>query len=749
MRVLAALAAFTVLPAAAQVANNPATETEGPAVEIVGTVPVTGLGTALPDIPATVQSVGAQELRDRDAGDIAQHMQRGFAGVSLGSAQGNPYQQDLMYRGFVASPLLGVPQGLSVYVDGVRVNESFGDTVNWDLIPQNTISTMHLLSGSNPVFGLNTLGGVLSIQTKSGFAFPGTSASAGAGSFGRRSVELEHGGHGANADGYLAADALDDPGWQQHSSSSLRRVFAKGGWQDARTDVDVSLALADNSLEGAQTLPLSMLGDPRQPYTWPDRTENSLAFLLARASRYVSDDVLVAANAYLRKLRQTNVSSNVNDDFDPSLALGPGNAQGFNDRTVLDQTMSGASIQVSADSRPGGAWNRLTLGASFDNSSTDLAQDEQEAVFSADRQTVGAGDFAPQVHVGGGTANVGAYFSDQFALSPAWMVTASGRYNVARVSLRDRSGIQPALDGDHRFQRFNPALGVNWKPTDSATYFATLSQAMRVPSPVELSCADPGAPCSLPNEFLADPALKPVIAHTFEVGARLRPSRSTRFSAAAYRTVLNDDILFVSSGSAANTGFFQNAGNTLRQGVDLGASVEHGDFALKAGYSYVRAVYLTPFQMLSANNSSRDAGDQITVQNGDAISGIPRSSLKLLLDWAPAPRLSLGFGWAWFDKQYARGDENNLDVNGPLPSYSIAQLYGRYELARRWDLSLKVDNLFDRSYQNFGVLGRNFFNGPGQSFDATTAAPEQFRASGAPRAIWLAVRYSTEPGPGR
>jgi len=411
--------------------------------------------------------------------------------------------------------------------------------------------------------------------------------------------------------------------------------------------------------------------------------------------------------------------------------------------------MSGASVQLSADGRLGGSWNRVTLGASLDYASSDFAQDEQEAMFSADRQSVGVGAYAPQVRVAGENSNVGLYFSDQFALSPRWMITASGRYNVASVSLHDRSGTQPALDGDHRFRRFNPALGVNWKPTDSATVFATLSQAMRVPSPVELTCADPAAPCALPNQFLADPALKPVVAHTIELGSRLRPAPGTRFSAAAYRTVLDDDILFVSSGSAANAGFFQNAGKTLRQGVDLGAIFERAEFALKAGYSYVRAVYLTPFQMLSENNSSRDAANRITVENGDAISGIPRSSLKLLAEWTPEPRASLGFGWAWFDRQYARGDENNRDVNGPLPSYSVAQLYGRYEAARGWEVSFKVDNLLNHSYQNFGILGRNFFNGPGQSFDATAAAPEQFRASGAPRTFWLALRYGLDPAPRR
>jgi outer membrane receptor protein involved in Fe transport len=743
-RAFAALCALAALPAAAQIVDNPATEIEGSTVEVIGTVPVPGLGTPLREIPATVQSVGAEELRNHDARDITEHFERSFTGVNLNSAQGNPFQQDLLYRGFTASPLLGVPQGLSVFVDGIRVNEAFGDTVNWDLIPRNAISTVHLLSASNPVFGLNTLGGVLSIQTKSGFAFPGTAARLAAGAFGRRSAEVEHGGHGENADWFVAVNAHDEAGWREHSPSSIRQAFIKGGWQDSRTDIDVSLALADNTLQGTQALPLSMFGNPRQAYTWPDRTENALSFLTLRASRYVENDILLAGSAYLRNLHQSTLSSNVDGDFDPTLAVGPGNAQGFNDRTTLDQTMAGASLQLSMDGELGVAINRLTLGASLDRASSDFAQSRQEATVSTERSTIGFGAFARQVSVAGDNTYFGAYFSDQLALSQNWIVTASGRYNIARISLRDRSGSRSALDGDHVFQRFNPALGVNWNPTRSATYFTSLSQGMRVPSPVELTCADPAAPCALPNQFLTDPALKPVIARTTEVGTRLRFAENARVTASGYRTVLTDDILFVSSGSAVNTGFFQNVGKTLREGFDLGAKVEFGDVALKAGYSYVRAEYLTAFRMLSPNNSSRNAANQITVDSGNRLSGIPRSSLKLFADWTPSPRWSVGFGWAWFDKQYARGDENNRDVNGPLPSYGVAQLFGQYAINGNWKVSVKMDNLFNHRYENFGILGRNFFTGLSQSFDAAGAAPEQFRSPGAPRAVWVALRYELD-----
>ncbi|HXM81892.1 MAG TPA: TonB-dependent receptor [Burkholderiales bacterium] len=742
MRGWAALAAFAAsLAAHAQTTGNPATATEGPVVEVIGIRPVPGLGTPLREIPAVVQSATARELGERDANDVADHLARHFAGINLNDAQGNPFQQTLQYRGFTASPLLGLPQGLSVFVDGVRVNEAFGDMVNWDLIPSNAIATAHLISGSNPVFGLNTLGGVLSIQTKSGFAFPGTAARLSAGSFGRRAAQAETGGHGEHADYFAAVNLHDEAGWREHSPSALRQGFFKAGWQDARTDLDVSLALADNSMQGTQALPLSMLGEPRKAYTWPDRTDNELAFLTARASRFIQNDALVSASVYLRTLHQNTVASNINDEFDPAVAAGPGNTPGFNDRGALAQRSAGAALQLVMSQELGESVHELTFGASLDGAAATYSQDRQEAAFSADRGTVGLSAFVPRVQAGAHNDYRGLYFIDQFAPLQNWTLTLAGRYNVARVVLRDRSGLRPALDGDHSFRRFNPALGVNWNPRPALTWFASLTQGMRVPAPAELTCADATAPCSLPNQFLADPALKPVIARTVETGVRLRPTPQLRMSAALYRSVLSDDIQFVTSGAATNAGFFQNTGATLRQGLDLTVDGKFEKFRLGAAYSYINAAYLSAFRMRSPNNSSRDAADEIAVERGNAIPGIPQHSVKLALDWTPEARTSLGLGWAWFGRQYARGDENNRDLHGAIPAYSVAQAFARYRVRREWEVSLKVDNLFDRRYQSFGVLGRNFFTGPGGTLDAAAATAEQFVTPGAPRAVWIALRY--------
>jgi outer membrane receptor protein involved in Fe transport len=729
-------------------AENPATQVEGPAIEVIGVTPVPGLGTPLRDVPAAAQSFNAESLRRRESLDASEYMERNLAGVSASGAQGNPLQADLRFRGFTASHLLGLPQGISVFVDGVRVNESFGDTVNWDLIPRNAISTVHLLSGSNPVFGLNTLGGALSVQTKSGFSYPGHAARLAGGAFGRRTLEFESGAHGKFADLFVAANALDERGWREHSPSSVRQLFAKAGWQDARSDLDVSLALADNSLEGTQALPRSLLATPRTAYTWPDRAENRLGFLTARASRYLREHALLAGVLYYRALDQNSVSSNVNDDNDPAAPAGAGNPQGFNDRHALRQRMAGASLQLTLDHELGRGRNQLTLGASVDRGESDFAQDRQEALFSVDREAVGFGGLSSRTRLRATNSYLGLYFSEHYMPSNEWTLALFGRYNIVRVSLQDRSGSQPALNGEHVFKRFNPGAGVAYNPSPAITWFASAGQGMRAPSPVELTCADPAAPCSLPNEFLADPPLKPVIARTFEAGFRARPAGNVRLSAAAYRSVLNDDIQFVSSGGALNAGFFQNVGRTLRQGLEATASASLGRLSLQAGYGIVHATYLSSLRLQSPANSSADGNGDIEVSPGSRLPGIARQNLKLHAEWSVNERCSIGFGWNWFDRQYARGDENNRDANGALPAYGVAYLHARFVPAPGWEVSLKVDNLFDRRYQTFGVLGQNFFTGAGNTFNPAGALAEQFRSPGAPRAAWISLRYEWKDGAG-
>ena len=723
---------------------NPATVIELPSVEVVGATPLPGLTTPLRDFPGQVHGVTSADIaRDRPA-DLSEQLDRSIVGVSVGQGQGNAHQPELVFRGFTASPLLGSPQGLSIYVDGARVNESFGDSVNWDLIAPNAISNAQLLSGSNPIFGLNTLGGALALHMKSGFTHPGHAAQWIGGSWRRSGLQAEIGGHGQHADTFAAVNVLDEDGWRAHSPTRLRQFFGKTGWQDDKTDIDVSMAIADNVMMGTQALPLSMLGDRRQAYSYPDRTENTAVMLSMRGSRYLTDSLLASLNLYARSLTHKNLSSNVNDAFDPLAVEGPDNAAGFLDRSTVRQRMLGISAQLTNDFTAAARPSRLTIGGALDQGHARFAQDEAKATLTSDRNTIGTAPFEATTRARVVNTYYGLYATNTLKATDRVSLITAARYNVAQVRIRDATGTASALDGDSTFQRLNPALGLTFNPDRASTYYTSYHEAMRAPSPMELTCADPQAPCKLPTNFLADPPLRPVVAKTIEAGLRAQPAVNTGLTANVFRTRLDDDIQFVSSGGSLNAGYFQNIGRSVRTGFDLGASWSTGPFKIAFGFSRIDARYASSFTVHSPNNSSADASGDIRVDQGNRLPGIPRYTAKLRTEMAVTSRWSVSAVLNQLGEQYARGDENNADVNGRLPAYRVVHLASAYAIGQGWDVLLKVDNLFDRHYETMGVLGENFFNGPGRTFDANGAAAEQFRSPGAPRAGWVGLRYGLD-----
>ena len=736
-------------------AENPAEVFELPTVQVIGTTPLPGLGTDLKDVPANVQTFGRRDFDRQRPLELTDFLGTNANSVGVGAAQGNAYQQDINFRGFTASPLLGAPQGLSVFQDGVRINEAFGDVVNWDLLPQSAISSVQLIPGSNPVFGLNTLGGALAIYTRSGAQYPGGAIELSGGSFGRKTAEIEYGGQSDRIDYYATANFSDERGWAEHNPSRIKQFFGKLGYQDDATDLDVSLTLADNTLQGTQTLPEAWLDTPTQAYTFPDTNQNRLVFVTAKGSRFLSDTVLVGGNAYYRHYRNDNVSSNVNNDYgsvDPVTGM-PQTNEATNDQSNIDQTSWGLGLQLTFVGALAGRRNQLILGASGDFGNTGFTQQSQTATFTADRDTIATGPYLPVTDVGTTNRYLGAYFFDTFALADPWTLTVAGRYNYARIVITDRSGEDPGLDGAYSFVRFNPAVGINFNPSPAFTGYAGYNEGMRAPTPIELTCASAAAPCKLPNIFLADPPLQKVVSQTFEAGGRgtIRPASgpTLQWAAAIYRTNLDNDIEFVASGAGAgNVGYFQNVGPTRRQGVELMGALRWETVALALRYNHIDATFRSSFLAASPNNSSADANGAITVNPGDRIPGIPADSAKLRLDWDIGDRWSVGATVVYASSQYAHGDENNEDSHGRVPGYTVANLDTQFRLTGDLLLFATITNLFDRQYQNFGLLGANTFTGPDRSFGPALGIPaqsEQFRGLGAPRGFWIGLRYSFGP----
>jgi outer membrane receptor protein involved in Fe transport len=305
----------------------------------------------------------------------------------------------------------------------------------------------------------------------------------------------------------------------------------------------------------------------------------------------------------------------------------------------------------------------------------------------------------------------------------------AGRFNRTNVVLADRIGED--LNGEHRFERFNPALGVTKVFREAFTFYASFSEASRAPSPVELTCADADDPCRLPNAFVADPPLEQVVAQTLEAGVRGRFGTG-RWHAGAFRTTNEDDILFISAGALTNEGFFDNVGQTRRDGIEINLSGDIGDrIDWSVDYTQLAATFRERFAVASPNNPAAVDGE-IAVEPGDRLPLIPERLLKAGLHFAATEALSFGADLIAASGQHYRGDEGNLLEQ--IDGYALLNLRGEYRLGERASVFVAIDNVLDAEYATFGVLGdADRVLGPG--FD-----DPHFLGPGAPRAAWAGIR---------
>lgn len=745
-------------------AENKAEVLETGAVDVVSTTPIPSLGTPINEVPANVQAATAKEVAQQHTLDLADLINSNLGSVIINEGQSNPFMSDVFFRGFTATPLMGAPQGLSVFQDGVRVNEPFGDTVNWGLIPQSAISSINLIPGSNPLFGLNTLGGALSVNTKSGSQYPGFAAQLSGGSWGRRAGEFEFGGSHGDVDYFLTGNMFSEDGWRDHSPSQVNQVFGKIGWQNETSDLDLSVTAARNNLEGIQALPVSWLNQPDKGYTWPDIVNNRLVFATLKGSHFIDDNQLIAGNVYVRRSRTHNFASNTNDCYN-STETGAGEAcdqtvaepvdvasQGANEMQNTDQWGYGMSGQYSYLGNLLGRKNQFTVGASADFGRTDYTSFEQTTNFTANRGAVANSEFEMETDITTRNSYYGLYATDTFSINDKLHMTVSGRYNYIRIRLKDHMGEDENtgkfVTGDtptisHSFNRFNPAVGLNYNPSQMLGFYGAYNEGMRAPTPIELSCADPATPCRLPTDFLADPSLKPVVSKTWEGGVRGKLGGGWNWNATLFHSVLHDDLQFVSSGNSFNLGYFQNVGKTQREGLELGLSGSLDKLHLGASYQFLNATFESSMTFHSEANSSADADGDIHVKPGDRIPNVPRHAFKLRAAYDVLPEMTVGMTSITNSSVYARGDENNLDANGKVAGYTVVNLDANWEFRSGWSAFAKVNNVFDRDYATMGVLGTNAFNASGRSFNTNPDewVSEQFQSPGSPRAAWVGLRY--------
>ena len=726
-------------------------------VEVVSTTPLQGIGITLDKIPANIQTVKGEEMVKQQSVSIADYMVDNLQGVAVNDVQNNPFQPDVTFRGFSASPLLGTPQGLSVYVDGVRVNEPFGDAVNWDLIPLNAISNMNLIPGTNPLFGLNTMGGAISINTKSGRTSKGGSVEVSAGSWDRKTLSAEYGGvsKDGSVDYFISANTFQEDGWRDASKTDVNQMFGKVGWQNETTKIDLSFTGADNKMIGNGPIPIEMMRALGREaiYTSPDKTKNSLAFINLSGSHWINDDVMLSANSYYRNSRRTTLNGDVNDEAwdDSSWA----SENGALNRSKTSQNSYGINAQLDFGQKLFGNKNQFTIGAFYDRSKVKFSQSEELGELTDSRTVAGEGDVETTTKLKGDTKTYSMYLSNTNSLNDFWHLTASGRYNVIQVDNKDSLVPQAgddSLTGYHVYNRFNPAVGLNFTPTSDLTVYGSYNEGTRAPTSMELGCANPNAPCKLPSAMVADPPLKQVVTKTFEAGMRGKLTDATKWYSSVYRATNFNDIQFIGTGGlVANAGYFDNVGKTRRIGLDAGFNGTVDKLSWSAGYSFVRATYEDEFNHPNDVNSSNSDGE-ITVKKGDRLPGIPSHQFKARLQYALTPDWVVGTNITAYTDRYMRGNENNshqagngddevYDGKGKISGYTIVNLDTRYNLGKGWSVFGKAINIFDKEYNNGGLLGMSTYNANGTFVDPSAPHGTAFVMPGAPRAGWVGLRW--------
>jgi iron complex outermembrane recepter protein len=753
-------------------------------IEVTATA-IPGASIDIDKIPGNVQILNAGDLTRDGSASLTDALNSNLSSININDDLDDPFQPDILYRGFEASPVLGTPQGLAVYQNGVRINEAFGDTVNWDLFPDIAIDKVELVS-SSPVYGLNALGGAISITMKNGFTYQGADLELSGGSFGQRALSAQAGFNTGAFGFYVAGRALDWDGWRQFSDDRMREFYAVASMHTDIVTLDLSFTRADNMMNGQGPTPLQELAANRSlVFTGPQSNINTLDFFTLNGTLKLTDSWSLQSVLYYRNYAQT-VSNGNTTDYEsctngagslcqpdgvtpltnaagqtlPDISDGGANVIGENDYEMIHAWSRGITLQASDNESFAGFANQLTLGAALDYASTsfytgtqvgllstsllvlpsNLIVDTPENSASADAN----GDPTP-VSVDSVNKSVGIFLTDTFNVTPDLAVTASARYNISHINLADQLGSN--LSGYNRFVHFNPAIGATYKILPTMTLYGGFSGNTRTPTASEIECSNPLTPCLLPTNLAGDPPnLRQVISHTSELGLRGKlpavagADSELSWNVSVFRTLLKDDIYGIAM--SVSQGFFQNIGDTRRQGVEAGFSYKTPSWSAYANYSFVQAEFRSPLLVPSPSNPYQDANGDIQVLPGDRLPGIPEHRLKLGVDYNILPVWRVGATLNLVSSFYYVGDESNQLA--PIPGYTTVNLHTTYKPISHLEVFATVNNLFNRKYGTWGILSDpTGVNAPGVPADGVTNGPgvdNRFLSPAAPLEAFGGVR---------
>jgi len=671
-------------------------------------VTATRLSTIDERVPAQVEALDLSDIPGPvGAPDALLRM----PGVTSFNDQGTPFQPEIQIRGFTVSGIVGTPQGISVFLNGVRVNEADAQEVNFDLLPMAAVDNATLVRGANVLFGRNSLGGTLLLQTRRGTERPFAEVEWGGGSFGRQMLTLSAGGKVGRVDGFVAATGLNEVGWRQATAARTRNVFTTLGYQWGPTHNNGDLALdvlyGKDRIEEAGSLPESWVGPyPRLNYTGGDFFGPEAYQVALRGNQPVGGG-LFRGTLFLRRNEFEQFNGNVP----------PPNTDGFTTNAskggVAEWTRA-ILVGVPVGFTAGVDYQRDSVRVEFNNVGG-----------RGPDSTTTIADVSPQ-------ENMAFYTQAVVSASTRMDVTVGLRFDHIRIPYRDR--LNSANDSVNTYNRVSPEIGVVYRFTPVMKGYVAYKHGFRAPSPLELACASPEAPCSLGAALGADPHLEPVVTQNYEVGFDVETPSHAAIDINAFFTEVANDIHFASP--SLTQVYFINVPRTRRVGVEVAGALPIGTGGRVFGsFSHIAATFQSTVQIATADTAPAPA------EPGDRFANAPLNTWRVGLGMKHH-RGSIFFDGEFdvrgYSSQYLRGDESNR--RAPLPGYNVASLRGQMTFSQ-FRVAFEIENLFNRTYTAFGIEAATGLFPPGShiALDDDNAPFENFLTPGLPRRFVVTV----------
>jgi iron complex outermembrane recepter protein len=599
-------------------------------------------------VPGQVYVVTSQDIERTKPGTVQEAI-RQVPGLVVYDSNGNSFQPTVDLRGFNAQPAPSV----SVFVDGVRVNEPDSNIVNFDLIPIQDVERIEVLPGASAVFGRNSLGGVINIITKRGAATPQTTVEGAVGSYHHYRLSGNTSGSVKAVDYYFGVVQDRESGFRDFSDGRLTRFTGRLGFRPTEaTDLSVSYNYANDSLEQAGTLRLSDLTvDRRRNISPVDVYANELSAVTFNGRQKLGLGFSVAGNAYFR---QTSLDSRVVGLTSIS-------------HNVTDTNTTGGALQLSHDLAFWGRHNRLSVGGEIQHGGVNIAGDGTFSGFPFNSHTLVDEDA------------LGAFVQDTLDILPELSLTGAVRYDTTKMRFEDE--IASANNGERRYSRWTPRAGITYTPWPVLTLYGNYGEGFRVPTSTELFGFGVG---------FSDPNLRPVTSRTYEAGLRVRPFGWMEAKTAVFLTDVKDEIVF--DPLAPPFGQNRNSPTSRRQGVELEMKFRpHAMIDVATAYTYTDARFRNGATILSG-----------VVEKGDRVPLVPIHRVTASLTVRPLDGLTIGLDGQYVSRQVLLNDEPNLRPER-VQDYYVLNARASY----RWKWFtwfIQGNNLTDNKYETYGIL---------------------------------------------